>query len=74
MSREQAPTQRYGRLERWLTALDTHDVQFLILDKERDGTLLQLVRSSPGWTADYEDKESVLFARIRVPQGTRAAA
>ena len=73
MSREQAPTQRYGRLERWLAALDTHGVQFLILDKERDGRLLQLVRSSPGWTVDFEDTESVLFARIRVPQGAVAA-
>ncbi|MGD9318072.1 MAG: hypothetical protein PVG56_14640 [Anaerolineae bacterium] len=74
MSREQAPTRRHGRLERWLAALDTHGVQFLILDKERDGPLLQLVRSRPGWTVDFEDKESVLFARIRVPQGARSAA
>ena len=74
MSLEQAPTRRYGRLERWLAALDTHGVQFLILDKERDGTLLQLVRSRPGWILDFEDNESVLFTRIRAPQGTRAAA
>jgi hypothetical protein len=73
MSREQAPTRRYGRLERWLVALDTHGVQFLILDKERDGTLLQLVRSRPGWTVDFEDNESVLFTRMRVPRGARAA-
>ena len=74
MSREQAPTRRYGRLERWLATLDTQDVQFLILDKERDGMLLQLVRSRPGWTVDFEDSESMLFTRIRVPQRARAAA
>lgn len=74
MSPEQAPTWRYGRLERWLAALDTYDVQFLILDKKRDATLLQLVRSRPGWTVDFEDNEAVLFTRIRVPQAARAAA
>lgn len=73
MLEARAPTQGYGRLERSLTALDTHGVRFLILDKERDGTLLQLVRSRPGWTIDFEDNASVLFARIRVPQGTRSA-
>jgi hypothetical protein len=74
MSEEHDPTRRYGRLERSLAALDTHGVQFLILNKERDGTLLQLVRSRPGWAVDFEDTESVLFARIRVPQGARTAA
>jgi hypothetical protein len=74
MSREQAPTRRYGRLERWLATLDTHGVQFLILDKERDATLLQLVRSRPGWIIDFEDNESVLFTRIRALQNARAAA
>ena len=44
------------------------------VDLERDGTLLQLVRSRPGWAVDFEDTESVLFARIRVPQGARTAA
>lgn len=74
MSREQAPTRKHGRLERWLAALDTYGAQFLILDKERDGRLLQLVRSRPGWTVDFEDNESVLFTRIQVSKSTRAAA
>lgn len=65
---------RYGRLECWLAALDTYGVQLLILDKERDATLLQLVRSRPGWTVDFEDNESVLFTRSWVPQGARVAA
>ena len=74
MSPEQAPARRYGRLDRSLAALDTYGVQFLILDKERDGSLLQLVRSRPGWTVDFEDTESVLFTRIQAPQGARSAA
>ena len=74
MSPQQAHARKYSRPERWLAALDTYGVQFLILDKERDGSLLDLVRSRPGWTVDFEDTESVLFTRIRAPQGTRAAA
>ena len=74
MSREQAPTQGNSRLEGWLTALDSYGVQFLILDKERDRPLLKLVRSRPGWTVDFEDRESVLFTRLRTPQGAGAAA
>jgi hypothetical protein len=57
-----------------LAALDTYGVRFLILDKERDGSLLDLVRSRPGWSVDFEDTESVLFTRIRASQGARAAA
>ena len=74
MSAEQAHARKHGRPERWLVALDTYGVRFLILDKERDGSLLDLVRLRPGWTVDFEDTESVLFTRIRAPQGTRAAA
>jgi len=74
VARDQAPARRSGRLESWLTALDTHGVQFLILDKQRDRRLLKLVRSRPGWAVDFEDRESVLFTRIRTPQGAGAAA
>jgi hypothetical protein len=73
MSPEKAQARKYSRPEHWLAALDTYGVRFLILDKERDGSLLDLVRSRPGWTVDFEDTESVLFTRIRPPQGARAA-
>lgn len=49
--------------ERWLAVLDALDVQFLVLDTERDRDLFQLVRSRPGWKLDVQDGESVLFAR-----------
>jgi hypothetical protein len=47
----------------WLAVLDGYRVQFLILDKELDGTLMSLVRSQPGWTVDFENEVSVLFSR-----------
>ena len=47
----------------WLAVLDGYRVQFLILDKELDSTLMSLVRSQPGWTVDFENEVSVLFSR-----------
>jgi hypothetical protein len=47
----------------WLAVLDRYRVQFLILDKEQDSTLMSLVRSQPYWTVDLEDEVSVLFSR-----------
>ena len=73
MSPQQAPAQGNGRLERWLAALDTHGVRFLILDKQQARSLLSIARSRPGWTVDFEDEESVLFTRIRAPQSARTA-
>jgi hypothetical protein len=54
----------HGKLrDSWLTVLDRHRVQFLILDKELDSTLMSLVRSQPGWAVDFENEVSVLFSR-----------
>ena len=47
----------------WLAVLDRYRVQFLILDKELDSTLMSLVQSQPGWAVDFENEVSVLFSR-----------
>ena len=47
----------------WLAVLDRYRVQFLILDKELDSTLMSLVQSQPGWAIDFENDVSVLFSR-----------
>ena len=69
MSQDQAPTRTAGQLDQWLAALDRYGVQFLVVDKRRDGALLDLIRSRPGWGIDFEDEESVLFTSIRVREG-----
>jgi hypothetical protein len=69
MTQKRVPTRTNGWVAHWLEILDAHGVQFLILDKQRDGDLLQRVRSRSGWSVDFEDKESVLFARVPVPEG-----
>jgi hypothetical protein len=56
-----------GQRGHWLAALDRYGVQFLVVDKQRDGALLDLVRSQPGWSIDFEDGDSALFRRILVP-------
>jgi hypothetical protein len=47
----------------WLSTLDAYGVQFLALDRRRDGKMLRLIRSQPGWAVDFEDQEGVLFVR-----------
>ena len=64
MSQNGGPMQLGGRFDGWLAVLDRYRVQHLILDKERDGKLLSLVRARPGWAVDFEDEAAVLFSRI----------
>jgi hypothetical protein len=63
MLRDQRITRETGRQDNWLALLDSYGVQFLILDIEQDGDLLQSVQSKPGWTIDFQDTENVLLAR-----------
>ena len=63
MSQDEGPTQLGGRFDGWLAVLERYGVQYLILDKQRDGRYLSLVRSRPGWTVGFEDEASVLFSR-----------
>ncbi len=74
MPRDQAVAQKTDRYEDWLAILDTYGVQFLILDLQRDDELLRSVRSHPGWTVDFQDGETILFARNRPLDSTQVAA
>jgi len=67
MLQEQVVAQKTGRYERWLATLDAFGVQFLVLDTERDGGLVQAARSHPEWVVDLEDGGAVLFARAGTP-------
>ncbi len=55
------------RCAHWLAILDTYQVQFLLLDAERDRTLLDAARKHPAWTVDYDDGDTVLLARPSYP-------
>ena len=56
-------TQEPDRYESWVSALDVLGVQYLFLDTERDIKLLQIFQTNPGWSLDFSDGESVVFAR-----------
>jgi hypothetical protein len=58
-----------SRFDPWLRLLDTHRVQYLILDKGRDSRWLDQVRLRTGWTVDFEDSERVLFTRANGSSG-----
>jgi hypothetical protein len=71
--RGEAPPQAKDRLDQWLAALEAYDVQYVILDTERDGELLRTVQSNPGWIIDFQEGNSMLFARTRAHVGARVA-
>ncbi|MDY6874829.1 MAG: hypothetical protein SWK90_01300 [Chloroflexota bacterium] len=50
-------------VENWPRVFDELGVQFLVLDRHSDNDLLDLFRSQPGWALDFEDEETVIFAR-----------
>jgi hypothetical protein len=73
MVRAQAPTQAKDRLDRWLATLDAYGVQYLILDTKRDHELVRLVQSNPEWTIDFQEADSILFARTQPHLSARVA-
>jgi hypothetical protein len=73
MLRDPAPTQAKDRSDRWLAALDALCVQYLILDTQRDRELMRLVQSNPKWTIDFQEGNSILFARAQAHISARVA-
>ena len=49
--------------EDWLAALDRHGVRYMVLDRQRDGDLLDCFGTQPGWSVFFQDEEAVIFAR-----------
>jgi hypothetical protein len=56
-----------GIKEDWLRALDAYHVRFLVLNRQSERDLVNYFRSLPGWGIDFEDSESIIFARAVVP-------
>ncbi|MBN2007258.1 MAG: hypothetical protein JXA21_28160 [Anaerolineae bacterium] len=48
----------------WPEHFEAHDVQFVVLNLSQDKDLVQTLRRRLGWTVDFEDQESVIFARL----------
>jgi len=51
------------RVNQWPPLLEEFDVQFLMLDTDRDAELLKLFQAHPGWAIDSQDDQSVLLVR-----------
>ncbi len=51
------------RIEDSLQILDKYSIQYVLYENHRP--LAYLLRHTPGWKVDYEDKTAVLFERIR---------
>ena len=74
MARDQASTGSTSRDPRWPAILHEFDVQFLVLDTQRNRDLFQLFRSQPGWTLGFRDGNEVLFARAGTLDSAPGAA
>lgn len=68
MSQDRTLTLTPGQRDQWLAVLVAYGVQFLVVDKQRDRVLLDLVWSQPDWDIDFEDGEAALFTRLLVPE------
>jgi hypothetical protein len=53
-------------VEQWPVLLEEFDVQFLMLDTERDSELFELLQEHPAWSIDSQDSQSVLLVRTDV--------
>jgi len=51
------------RVDQWPALLEEFDVQFLILNTDRDAELLELFTARPGWAIESQDDQSTLLAR-----------
>ena len=49
--------------ENWLRMLDAYRVHFLVLNLNSESDMAEFFRSQPGWEVDFEDEESIIFAR-----------
>lgn len=47
----------------WLSALERYRVAYIILSARHDGDIIKALRSQDDWMVDFEDKETVIFAR-----------
>lgn len=47
----------------WLRLLEQENVRFVILDRRADRDLVEMLERQRGWAVDFEDQESVIFAR-----------
>lgn len=63
MYRDRPATRKTIGEQDWPVVLDAYGVQFLALDIQADGDLLQCFQSDPRWRVVFEDKEAVLLSR-----------
>jgi len=68
MLQHHAVAQGSGVNENWPQVLDEYGAQFLVLDCHSDADLLEMFRSQPAWTVDFEDREAVIFVRTDTAQ------
>lgn len=49
--------------DNWSHVLEKHGIQFVVLSRSQDKKLVKALRFRPGWLVDFEDQNTVIFAR-----------
>ena len=52
-----------GAAQGWQGILERWDIAFVVASRAQQGNLIPAIRSDPGWTLVYEDKEGLVFVR-----------
>jgi len=58
--------QEPGVNQDWVGVFDEYGVEFVLLDRQDDGGLVEILRTEPAWQVDLEDGEVVIFVRADV--------
>jgi hypothetical protein len=74
MIEKQGSVQKVRRYQNWLSILDEFEVQFLLLDTQKDRDLFQMIRERTDWIVDIREGERVLLTRAQMPTGAFIAA
>lgn len=57
-----------GINEDWLRVLEAYRVRFLVLNLKSEGDVVSFFRAQSEWSVDFEDEESIIFARSEADQ------
>ena len=49
--------------DNWSHVLEKHGIQFVVLSRSQDKKLVKALRRQPGWSVDFKDQDTIIFAR-----------
>jgi hypothetical protein len=60
---EVAQAMNHSEQDIWLRRFDQENVQAIVLNLQEDDDLVKILRHQSGWSVDFEDDGTAIFAR-----------